>query len=70
MVAKVWTGVGFSNSKNFTVRIWIHKRNRSGIGVGKCYRSRSGIGVGKCDSGHICWLLDCWLRSRLAVCIF
>jgi len=43
MVPGVWTGVGFSNLKNF----------RTLIRVQKCW-NRSGVGVWKSDSSHHC----------------
>jgi len=41
IVARVWTGVGFSNWKNFRNRI-------------QKFWNRSGVGVWKSDSGHLC----------------
>ena len=43
IVIEVWTGVGFSNLKNF--RTWIQK-----------FWNRSGVGVWICDSSHL-WQL-------------
>jgi len=44
IVAGVWTGVGFSNSKNW--RTWFRTR------IPKFW-NRNGVGVWKCDSGHL-----------------